>query len=272
MCYGSQGGDDGGGFMAGSQQGSQSGSSGRNFADDTLRPVTIKQLIECKEPYPGSELAVDGLPTTQVTLVGQVRSSSTHTINITYRLDDGTGLIDVKKWADSDRPETAVSFAPDTYVRVFGRLVSYNGKRHVSAHFIRAIDDFNEVNYHLLEATYVHLVMTKGSAAAGQAGAGAGGTDADGDSMFVDGGYGAGGGGGGGGGGAVDARLATCSPAARTVFNFMANSPGEHTNVSQVVAGTRMSAADITAAADELLAGGIIYTTDDDDTWAIFDV
>ncbi|EAQ88020.1 hypothetical protein CHGG_04639 [Chaetomium globosum CBS 148.51] len=267
MCYSSQGGDDGGGFMAGSQQGSQSGGSGRNYADDTLRPVTIKQLVDCKEPYPGSELAVDGLPTTQVTLVGQVRSSTVQSIYTTYRIDDGTGLIDVKKFVDSDRPDTAVTFAPDTYVRVFGRLMSYNGKRTVTAHNIRAIDDFNEVNYHLLEATYVHLALTKGSAAAGQAGAG--GTDADGDSMFVDGGYGAGG---GGAGGAADARLATCSPAARTVFNFMANSPGEHTNVGQVVAGTRMSAADVTAAADELLAGGIIYTTDDDDTWAIFDM
>lgn len=239
----------------------------QNYADDTLRPVTIKQLVDCKEPYPGSELAVDGLPTTQVTLVGQVRSLATHSINTTYRIDDGTGLIEVKKWVDNDKPETAVSFAPDTYVRVFGRLLSYNGKRHVSAHYIRAITDFNEVNYHLLEATHVHLLMTKGTSAAGGGGGAGGGTDADGDSMFVDGGYG-----GGGGGGAADARLATCSPSARAVYNFMANSPGDGANVGQVVAGTRMSAADVLTAAEELLGHGVIYTTDNDETWAILDI
>ena len=189
-------------------------------------------------------------------------------INVTYRIDDGTGLIDVKKWIDAEKADTNPRYAPDTYVRVFGRLQSFNGKRYVGAHYIRAIEDFNEVNYHLLEATHVHLLMTKGSAAAGGGGQGGAGTDADGDSMFVDGGYGAG----GGGGGAADARLATCSPSARAVYNFMANSPGDGANVGQVVAGTRMSAADVLTAAEELLGHGVIYTTDNDETWAILDI
>jgi replication factor A2 len=197
-----------------------------------------------------------------------VRSSATQSINTIYRIDDGTGLIEVKKWIDSDKPETIVDFAPDTYVRVFGRLQSYNGKRSVNAHYIRAITDFNEVNYHLLEATHVHLLMTKGSSAAG-GGQGGAGTDADGDSMFVDSGYGASA---AGGGGAADARLATCSPGARAVYNFMANSPGDGANVGQVVAGTRMSAADVLTAAEELLGHGVIYTTDNDETWAILDI
>jgi replication factor A2 len=197
-----------------------------------------------------------------------VRSSATQSINTIYRIDDGTGLIEVKKWIDSDKAETAVDFAPDTYVRVFGRLQSYNGKRSVNAHYIRAITDFNEVNYHLLEATHVHLLMTKGSSAAG-GGQGGAGTDADGDSMFVDSGYGASA---AGGGGAADARLATCSPGARAVYNFMANSPGDGANVGQVVAGTRMSAADVLTAAEELLGHGVIYTTDNDETWAILDI
>ncbi|KAH6856544.1 hypothetical protein B0I37DRAFT_412462 [Chaetomium sp. MPI-CAGE-AT-0009] len=262
--YGTQGGDDGGGFMGGSQQGSQGGGSGRNYANDSLRPVTIKQLVDCKEPYPGSELAVDGLPTTQVTLVGQVRSVAPQTVNTTYRIDDGTGIIEVKKWIDADNPEAAQPLAQDTYVRVFGQLKSFNGKRHVGAHFIRPIQDFNEVNYHLLEAVYVHLQLTKG---AGGQGAGGNGVDADGDSMFVDGGYG-----GAGPDPGSDARLAPCGPNARALYNFLANAPGDGAHVSQVVAGTRMEAPVVTAAAQELLNMGIIYTTDDDDTWAILEI
>jgi replication factor A2 len=255
---GTQGGDDGG-FMVGSQQGSQSGGSGRNYANDSLRPVTIKQLVDCKEPYPNAELAVDGVPTTQVTLVGQVRSVAPQAVNTTYRIDDGTGIIEVKKWIDADNPEAAMALAQDTYVRVFGQLKSFNGKRHVGAHFIRPIQDFNEVNYHLLEAVYVHLQLTKG--------AGGNGVDADGDSMFVDGGYG-----GAGPDPGSDARLAPCSPDARALYNFLANAPGDGAHISQVVAGTRMEAPAVTAAAQELLNLGIIYTTDDDNTWNILEI
>lgn len=221
--------------------------------------MTIKQLIECKEAYPGADLAVDGVPTTQVTLVAQVRSVSPQAINVVYRLDDGTGVIDVKKWIDAEKPDSIQDFAPGTYVRVFGRLQSFNNKRQVGAHYIRPIEDYNEVSYHLLEATYVHLALTKGPA---------GGTmqqpQDDGDSMFVDGGD-------GGGSGAVQARVGSCSRNAQTVFNFLANTPGTEVHLSQVMSGTGLSAKDIMAATDELLDRALIYTTQDDETWAIMD-
>ena len=216
------------------------------------------------------------MPTTQVTLVGQVRSVAPQAINVTYRIDDGTGVIDVKKWIDAEKADANPRFAPDTYVRVFGRLQSFNGKRYVGAHYIRAIEDFNEVNYHLLEATYVHLSLTKGAAAGGGGGQQQQG-GGDEDSMFVDGGYGAGGGGGGGGGGAGDsaaiqARLSPCSRNARTIFNFLANTPGDGSHLNQVAAGTNLSVREIMAGTEELLGHGIIYTTEDDETWAILDI
>jgi len=48
------------------------------------------------------------------------------------------------------------------YLRVFGRLKAFNNKRHVAAHVIRPITDYNEGQYHLLEATAVHLYFTRG--------------------------------------------------------------------------------------------------------------
>ncbi|AEO66829.1 uncharacterized protein THITE_2047529, partial [Thermothielavioides terrestris NRRL 8126] len=239
--------------------------------DDSLRPVTIKQLIECKEAYPGADLAVDGVPTTQVTLVGQVRSVNPQAVNVTYRIDDGTGVIDVKKWIDADKADNTPRFAPDTYVRVFGRLSSFNGRKHVGAHYIRAIDDFNEVNYHLLEATYVHLCLTKGGLAdlqqqqqqqqQQQVG------DDGGDSMFVDGGYGA------GGGISSDGppRLSVCSRNARTMYNYLVNTPGDSQHINQISAGTGLPVRDVLAASAELLDNGLIYTTDDDVTWAVME-
>ncbi|KAK4103596.1 replication protein A, subunit RPA32 [Parathielavia hyrcaniae] len=265
--YGGQGGNDGGGFMGASQQGSQGGAQ-RNYADDTLRPLTIKQLVDFKEPYPNSDLVVDGMLTTQVTLVGHVRVVNPGAVHITYRIDDGTGMIDVKKWIDADKGEATPRFGVDTYVRVYGKLQSFNGKRSIAAHYIRAIEDFNEVNYHLLEATYVHLCLTKAASADGQAPQqGGGGMDAGGDGMFVDGGYGA-----GGVGADMQARLSPCSRNGRTVFNFLANSAtadGAHLN--QVASGTGLSARDIMSATEELLGHALIYTTDDDETWAVLE-
>lgn len=260
------GGGGGGGFnVGGSQQaGSQGGGGGSKYSDDTLRPVTIKQLLDCKEPYPGAELTLDGQSITQITLVGQVRSVQPQTTNITYRIDDGTGLTDVKKWVDAEKADTegANTFAPDTYVRVFGRLTSFNGKRHVGAHFIRAVEDFNEVNYHLLEATYVHLYLTKGPPTGDGAAAGGGGA---GDSMFVDNGAGAANG--------VPARVLGCSKGAQNMFSFLYNSPGgsEGLSLAQISNGTGMTTREIINASDELLGQGAIYTTIDDETWAVLD-
>src|ERR1700712_4256032 len=124
----------------------------------------------------------------QITFVGQIRSVSKQTTNITYKLDDGTGLIDVKQWLDSDAPEESAKdeLSDNTYVRVWGRIKAFNGKKHVGAHVIRPVTDFNEIAMHLLEATYVHLYFTRGppeSIQNGNAQAGGG--------MFVDQGQGA---------------------------------------------------------------------------------
>ncbi|KAL2264324.1 hypothetical protein VTK26DRAFT_7290 [Humicola hyalothermophila] len=265
------GGDDGGGYMSASQQGSQ-GETKKRFQDETLRPVTIKQILDLKEPYPGSDMQLDGAPLTHLTLVGQVRSVNPQATNITYRIDDGTGLIDVKKWIDADKvDEDGAEIPPDTYVRVHGRLSNFNNKRHVTALKVRPIGDFNEVNYHLLEATYVHLVLTRGGKQ-GQR------PDDGGDGMFVDGGYGTAARTGGGGGrysDEVQAKLNMCSKNAVRVFDFLANyadagNDGAHANV--VAGAISMGYRDVLAAGDELLQAGLVYHTADDETWAVMEV
>lgn len=255
--------------MSASQQGSQGGQGGgKSYNEESLRPVTIKQLLDCEEEYPGADFQIDGNKITQVTIVGQVRQVSPQPTNITYRIDDGTGTIDVKKWVDADRADdSAPQFAPDQHVRVWGRLKSYNSKKHVGAHFMRGVTDFNEVGYHLLEAAYVHLYFTKGPIegtggnAGGQNGA-AGGED----SMFVDQGAGAGVSG-------HASKVAQCSGKAQKMFNYLHNSVGgnEGLHLNMIANGTGMSSREVIGAADELLGTGIIYTTIDDETWAILD-
>ncbi|KAB5523972.1 hypothetical protein GE09DRAFT_485500 [Coniochaeta sp. 2T2.1] len=283
--YGAQGGDDAGGFMAGSQQGSQGGGGGggsKSYGDESLRPVTIKQLADWTEPFPGADITIDGAPLTQLTLVGQIRKINPQATNITYTLDDGTATIDVKKWVDAERADDAegTQFVEDQHVRVWGRLKSFNGKKHVGAHFIRAVEDFNEVNYHLVEAAYVHLYITKGPPAAdGQQQPAAQQqqqkTAHDGDSMFVDDGYGGGGGGGGDGGGdeTPQQKLARAGPLAKKMFQYLNNTPGgnEGLHLNMISSGAGMSMRDAIAAGDELNQLGLVYTTVDDETYAILE-
>ena len=242
-----------------------------------MRPVTIKQILDAEEAYAGADFKIDGSPVTQITFVGQVRNVQPQPTNITLKIDDGTGQIEVKKWIDVDKTEdNESSFELESYVRIWGRLKSFNNKRHVGAHVIRPVAEFDEVNYHMLEATYVHLYFTKGPL--GGQGGGANGDDG----MFVDGGNyndNAGGnngnGNGGNGGNTIQShsKNAGCSQLAKKMFTFMSETHGgnEGVHVNIITSSTGMSVRDALTAADELLGQGLIYTTVDDETWAILE-
>ncbi|TLS29022.1 hypothetical protein PpBr36_01754 [Pyricularia pennisetigena] len=261
--YNAQGAEDGGGFMGGSQQGSQGGAGGKSYQDECLKPVTIKQLLDVQAPYPDADFVLDGRPITQITLVGQVRSINPQPTNITYRIDDGTGIIDVKRWIDPEKAEDADAASqhqPDSYVRIWGKLKAFNNRRHVGALFVRPVEDFNEVNYHMLEVAYVHLDAVRQSSGGG-GGAGAGGEE----SMFVDN-YSA-------GVGSTASKAANCSISAQRLFNHLQNASGhnEGQEANFIARAINMSVRDVEAAADELLSAGLIYPTVDDHTWAVLD-
>jgi replication factor A2 len=250
----------------------------QNFKNDSLRPVTIKQLNEAESPD-NTEFKIDGSPISQaspslnlhtatihtqknaqltvyglqVTIIGQVRNISQQTTNITYRLDDGTGVVEVKVWID---PEADTShktpIVENTYVRAWGRLKSFSGKKHVGAHFIRPLQDLNEVNYHMLEATLVHLQITRGAVGGGEGG----------QKALENG---------GGGGGGGDQLPSTLSGTARRVYETLKNTPsgneGLHTH--DLASRTGLQIAEVQKAGDELLGSGLIYQTVDDDTWQV---
>ncbi|KAI1658024.1 replication protein A, subunit RPA32 [Daldinia decipiens] len=253
--YGATGGNDGG-FFGGSQSGSQAANA---VSEDSLRPVTVKQIIDAEQLFNReNSFRIDGADVSQVTFVGMVRQISPQTTNITYRLDDGTGIIEVKQWLDADRQDDAAHnpFHEEQYVRVWGRLRSFGNKRHVGVHVIKPVTDFNEVNYHLLEATYVHLFFTRG--ALGGGGGGGDGNAAEDDSMFVEN---------------NDAMfLQGASVKARKMYQYLNQSKsGEGTHMHVIAKETGMTIQDVMAAAEELLGHGKIYTTLDDETFAVLE-
>ena len=162
----------------------------------------------------------------------------------------------------SDATITKPKLVENEWAHVWGRLKAFNNKRHVGAHVIRSIADKMEITYHLLEATYVHLYFVKGPLDQIKAEGGGG---ADGDA----GGVGYGGGGGGGNAGSMP----NVSVAAKRVYQTLKDSPqtNEGLHVQNVAAMVGMNVADVRKAGDELLSHSMIFTTMDDDTWAVLE-
>ncbi|KAH0459755.1 hypothetical protein IEQ34_012569 [Dendrobium chrysotoxum] len=100
---------------------------------NTLIPMTVKQIIEA---YHSSEdkptIIVDGIELANVKLVGLVMNRMERETEVSFTLDDGTGRIDFRRWANvsSDTGDTA---------------------------FIQPLTDFNDIVLHFLECIHIHL-------------------------------------------------------------------------------------------------------------------
>ncbi|KAI9827148.1 MAG: replication factor A protein 2 [Thelocarpon impressellum] len=265
-AYGAQGGARGGGFVnqQASQGGSQAspGSTGKSYGKDTLRPVTIRQLLEAQQPHPDAEFKIDG---TEVTFLGQIRNISTQATNVTYKLDDGTAIIEVKVWVDSDAAGadeggSKNKLVEGVYARVWGRLKAFNNKRHVGAHVVRKIEDMNEVQYHLLEAAVVHCYFTKGPPEQFAKNGANGAMQQDGQSGVLE-------------DGAGGRALPPMSPNSKKILTALrgARQNNEGLHVQHLAAQLGMQVQDAMKAGDELLSLGLIFTTVDDETWAILE-
>jgi len=174
----------------------------------------------------------------------------------------------VKQWIDSDATASMdidgagpakPKLVENEWARVWGRLKAFNNKRHVGAHVIRPIADKMEIQYHLLEATYVHLYFTKGTLDQIKQEDGVNGQDQA--------GY-------GGGDNSMNGRqMPSVSPAARRVYQTLKSSPqnNEGLHVQNIAANCGMNVADVMKAGDELLSHSMIFTTVDDNTWALLE-
>ncbi|KAK9312943.1 hypothetical protein V1522DRAFT_237813 [Lipomyces starkeyi] len=156
----------GGGFVS-NNYGSDGMSNSQGGGDRSIsesksrvRPVTIKQILDASQAHPDSEYSVDGVDVSTVTFVGMVRNVLNQTTNSTYRIEDGTGTIEVRKFVSADRPDSDRTQGPQMgdYVRVIGELKAFfNNKRQVNGNLIRKVTDYNEVIYAQLEALALHL-------------------------------------------------------------------------------------------------------------------
>ena len=142
------------------------------------------------------------------------------------------------------------------YCRVWGRLKAFNNKRHVGAHVIRPITDYNEIHYHLLEATAVHLFFTRGPPPApGQEERNGGMNSAGGQETNSDG-----------------RAMSSVTPLARKVYQALKSADSnEGLHVQLIASQVNAPVNEVFKAAEELVQVGMAYTTVDDSTWAVLD-
>lgn len=167
---------------------------------------------------------------------------------------------EVKQWIDTDALNSDVMDTGDAkpskiveggYCRVYGKLKSFNNKKHVGSHAIRPIVDYNEINFHLLEATYVHLFLTRGPPTENKG------------QLKEEGNYAQ----------ATNGRsLPSMSTLARKICESLGGAPGEEgLHVQNIATMLRQSATEVQKACDELVGMGVIFTTIDDSTFAIME-
>ncbi|OLY80549.1 Replication factor A protein 2 [Smittium mucronatum] len=161
--YSSQSNQYGGGFS--SQGGGEDGKKKESFSQQTLTPATIRMLLNVDISQPDNPMEIDGVELKTVSIIGVVRNINSQTTMTQYTLEDGSGSIDVKMWTNQgaeleDSQNMVVSGA---YAKVVGDFRLFNNKRHILAHSIKPLVNFNEMSYHGLEAIMVHLERTKGN-------------------------------------------------------------------------------------------------------------
>ena len=230
----------------------------------------MKQVLEAQQAYPEAPFAIDGADTASIFFVGQVHNISSQTTNVTYKVDDGTGEIEVKHWVDSTSADPMDMGEEDSrepeiklngYIKAFGKLKSFGNKRYVGAHCLRPVTDVNEVNCHFLQATAIHLFFTRGppGGASGKEdgeytnGIATNGAVANGSSDY-----------------GMDQTLPPMSAVARRVFHFLRDEPqsNEGLHVQLISAKMSLPMASVTSALSELHSASLVFSTVDDYTWA----
>ncbi|KAK7202565.1 hypothetical protein BZA70DRAFT_285388 [Myxozyma melibiosi] len=260
------GSDGGGGYMNGNSFGggegngetkysSQGGDHGLPEGKTRLRPVTMKQILEANQAHADAPYLIDGVEVVNVSAVGIVRNVTHATTNSTYRIEDSTGMVDVRKINTPDeRDAERTDPFPQVgdYVRILGELNDFNDKRYVILRHIRPARGLDEITYSMLEPLYVHMQtvnpsslgpkLENGGSGSGAAAAAAGGNSYEYENLTP-----------------IQRRVV------ETLKSMADQDMNEGTHVQTIASRTNMSKDAVASACEQLADLGLAYTTVDYD-------
>lgn len=124
-----------------------------------LSQITIKQIITAPPPQPEENLKVDGQEISQVVMIAQIESIDIQSSHTTLKINDYTGSIDAKQWHNDDQQQPEASdLSEGRWVRINGRINSFQGVCTINVFNIIPITNHNEITHHFLEVIYAHLL------------------------------------------------------------------------------------------------------------------
>jgi replication factor A2 len=247
-------------------------------------------MLDSTQAHPDAPHQIDGADIGTVVFIGQVRNISSQSTNTTYKIDDGTGEVEVKMWTEvgasasggggdendemdgmdvdgANSKQKKPTIVLNGFVKSFGKIKAFGNKKYVSASFIRPMTDINEFHCHLLEATAVHLFFARGpppSKNGTSTGVGAGTVGSASGVTFDEGGDGAGAGG---------RPLLRMSQTARKIYSLLKSEPqsNEGLHMQLIASKLSMPVPEVAKGGDELVTAGVIFSTVDEYTWAILE-
>jgi len=138
----------GGGFVN-----SGVGNAAPSYMTETLRPVTIKQLLTWDTDSAGKTF-IDNIEVTKIKIVGQVKLATDSAPCRTFIINDGSDEVTVKLYGYAEVKQGDL-------VAIYGRPDSFGGGKEVFAFGVKRIYDPWEVRYHYFAAVAEHVARTK---------------------------------------------------------------------------------------------------------------
>ncbi|GMM28887.1 Rfa2 protein [Martiniozyma asiatica (nom. inval.)] len=135
-------------------------SSQRQFAPQTLTPVSIKMLNEIQVSG-DSAFHFNSMELSSVKFIGVLRNIEPSESSDSLDIEDGTGKTISRIWKNGDdmmgEGFQEPPYSVNDYVAVTASLREFNNKIQHSVTSINKITDFNEIPYHFLNVTYHYL-------------------------------------------------------------------------------------------------------------------
>jgi replication factor A2 len=157
--------------------GNRSGTSNRRNVDEqALIPVTAKMVLASTDSISGGGgVLADGREPYLVKIVGAVKEVIKSSTNYMYSLEDGTGTVQVKEFIDDSsyndaaQQQRELAAQDHIYIRVIGKLTSYEGNKQIVANNVRRVTGGgNEMTHHLLEVVHSGEKHKKGETMVGR--------------------------------------------------------------------------------------------------------
>ncbi|KAK2961359.1 putative replication factor A2 [Blattamonas nauphoetae] len=127
----------------------------------TFVPLSVKMVLSTTKEYTNQPFSIDKFELSTVELIGLLLETIVNGNVIIYKLDDGTGCIDVRQYITTTGEEQIVTpINTGTYARVVGNIRQQGETHEINAFQVSRVEDFNQITFHILLTIQAHIQRT----------------------------------------------------------------------------------------------------------------